>query len=123
MTVARNDETYVDTATIIAEFSPIYPDDPDWERVVLEYDGIVFDLINDGLKVIGIALEGKCIGFCGYRMVSEPQIIVKGQEVELPYELFLAIDSEVKIGADLIYSAQMYIATQENLKLIRQATC
>jgi hypothetical protein len=123
MMIARDDQSYLDTATVIAGFSPIFPDDPEWESTVLEHDDKVFDFINDGLEVIGIALDGKCIGFCGYRIVSEPQIIIKGHNVELPYELFLAIDSEVEIGADLIYSAQMFIASQENLKLVRLATC
>jgi hypothetical protein len=123
MTIARDDEAYVDTATRIAEFRPIYPDDPEWESMVLDHDETVFDFLNDGLKVIGIVQGDRCIGYCGYRMLSSQQIVVQGDKVDLPYEMFLAIDSEIDIGADLIYSAQMFIASQENLKLIRLATC
>jgi hypothetical protein len=72
--------------------------------------------LDKGLKVIGIELGGRCIGYFGYRIVSDPQVIIRRHEVVLPFELFMAVDDGVEVGADMIYSAQLYVVSQENLK-------
>lgn len=123
LTAARTDDSYMDMAVKMAQFSPIYPDDPRWRSLVLNHDDKVNDFLNDGLKVIGITFNDECIGYCGYRFVTEPMIIIRGTDVQLPYELFVAIDEDRDIGADLIYSAQLYVATYEHLKEVITETC
>jgi hypothetical protein len=120
LTIAGTRESYIDPTKMIAGFSPIYPDDSRWESVI-KHDDKVSEFLGDGLKVIGLLFRGRCIGCCGYRMISEPQIVIRGNEVVLPYEMFMAIDSEIDIGVYLIYSAQMFIAYREDLKVVVMA--
>ena len=106
----------MDIVTRLARFSPIYLDDPEWQSVVLEHDDKVFDFLDRDLKVIDIVLGGRCIGYFGYRIGSDPQVIIRRHEVVLPFELFMAVDDDVEVDADVIYSAQLYVASQEHLR-------
>jgi hypothetical protein len=121
MMVKGSDRYYMETAAMAAEFTPIYPDDPEWKRMALHHLDKVADLVIEGLEVIGIAMGGKCIGLCGYRMVSNRYVIIHGDEVEVPYEMFMAVDDGVELTVDLIYSAQMFIASHEGLKVMQLA--
>lgn len=121
LSVQRTDESYGDTAAMISKVSPIYPGDPGWQDMIARYGNRVAIFLLEGLMVIGMAQEGRCIGCCGYRMVSDARIVVRGHEVKLPYEMFMAVEDEAGMGADLIYSAQMFIADREGLKVVQMA--
>jgi hypothetical protein len=116
-------ETCLDIASRLARYDPIYQDDPEWQSVVLEHDDQVFDFLDQGLKVIGILSGGKCVGYFGYRLVSKPQIIIRKNEVVLPFEMRFALDDGLEMDADVVHAAQLYVASQENLKEIVAGAC
>ncbi|MDW5562398.1 MAG: hypothetical protein SA339_04155 [Methanomassiliicoccus sp.] len=119
--VDRTDSSYLETASLIARFSFIFPGDEGWWNMVVRQGDRANEMMSEGLKVVGVALEGKCIGCCGYRITTDPYIVVKGKKVQLPYEMFLAIDDGAEAGADLVYSAQMSIASYEHLEFVQLA--
>ncbi|MBI0583562.1 MAG: hypothetical protein ISF22_04970 [Methanomassiliicoccus sp.] len=123
LTAVKDNEAYLDIVTRMARFSPIYPDDPEWQSVVLDHDDRIFDLLNMDMTVIGIELGGRCIGYFGYRIASDPQVVIRRHEVVLPFDLTMAVDDDVEVSDDMIYSAQLYVASHENLREVVMATC
>jgi hypothetical protein len=123
LTEARSHDSYMEMAVRMARFSPIYPDDPRWQTMVLNHDDKVSGFLDEDLKLIGIVFDEKCIGYCGYRFIKEPMIIIQGKDVILPYELYMIIDEDLEISSDMVYSAQLYIATYEKLKEVITETC
>jgi hypothetical protein len=121
LTAVGDNGACLDIVTKMAKYSPIYPDDPEWQSDVLGHDDRIFDLLDSGLKIIGIELGGRCIGYFGYRIASDPRVVIRRHEVVLPFELFMAVDDDVEVGADMIYSAQLYVASQENLREVVMA--
>ncbi|MDW5562389.1 MAG: hypothetical protein SA339_04110 [Methanomassiliicoccus sp.] len=119
--VREADHPYMHAAALLAEYRPIYPDDPEWCGAIDQNYDKVASFFDRGLKVIGIVQDGECVAFCGYRMVARPLIIICGQEVDLPYEMFLAVDDGMEISPNLIYSAQMFVASCEDLKIVEMA--
>lgn len=117
------DETCLELASRLARYDPIYQDDPEWQSVVLEHDDRIFDLLDQGLKVIGIVAGGRCVGCFGYRLVSEPRIVIRRNEVVLPFEMRFALDDGVEVDADVVHAAQLYVASQENLKEVVAGAC
>lgn len=109
----------LDSAAMMAGYRPVYQGNQGWDDLSREFGDRMTEFKEEGLELIGICQDDRPIGFCGYRMMADPVIIIRGCEVELPYELFIAVNGDVDIGADLIYSAQMFITNHEDLKLVK----
>lgn len=120
--LARDDGRYMDAAAMAAGFSPIFPEEPKWEEVIAHHLDAVADLAVEGLEVFGMAMDGECVALCGYRMLSDEQVIVHDRGFELPYEMFIMVDDCIDISEDMTHAAQLFIASREDLKIMQLAT-
>lgn len=111
--------SYMGAASVAADFAPVFPEDPEWQEVLERHLNEVAELSAEGLEIIGLAVDGECVALCGYRMLSDDGMIMRGREVELPYEMFMVLDDCIDIGEDLVHAAQLFIASREGLRVVQ----
>lgn len=121
MMVEGGERSYMDTAAMAAGFTPIFPEDPEWQELIDQHLDEVAELSLEGLEVFGLAKDGKFVALCGYYLRSDDDMIVIGREVKLPYELFMMADEDEDSSMAMAHAAQLFIASREGLRIVMLA--